>query len=103
MADKAQRDKVVLAYSGGLDTSVAIKWLQDKYNLDVIAVGINVGQPPSKDDIVARALRNGALKSDFVDKRKEFVEEYIWPSLKANAMYQDVFTFFASHSSSHRR
>ena len=47
MADKAQRDKVVLAYSGGLDTSVAIKWLQDKYNLDVIAIGINVGQPPS--------------------------------------------------------
>ena len=91
MADKAQRDKVVLAYSGGLDTSVAIKWLQDKYNLDVIAVGINVGQPPSKDDIVARALRNGALKSDFVDKRKEFVEEYIWPSLKANAMDQDVY------------
>ena len=91
MADKAQRDKVVLAYSGGLDTSVAIKWLQDKYNLDVIAIGINVGQPPSKDDIVARALRNGALKSDFVDKRKEFVEEYIWPSLKANAMYQDVY------------
>ena len=91
MADKAQRDKVVLAYSGGLDTSVAIKWLQDKYDLDVIAIGINVGQPPSKDDIVARALRNGALKSDFVDKRKEFVEEYIWPSLKANAMYQDVY------------
>ena len=91
MADKAQRDKVVLAYSGGLDTSVAIKWLQDKYDLDVIAVGINVGQPPNKDDIVARALRNGALKSDFVDKRKEFVEDYIWPSLKANAMYQDVY------------
>jgi len=87
----AKRDKVVLAYSGGLDTSVAIKWLQDRYNLDVIAVAINVGQPPSSDDIVARALRNGALKSEFIDAKKEFVEDYIWPSLKANAMYQDVY------------
>lgn len=58
------RDKIVLAYSGGLDTSVAIKWLQDKYNLDVIAVAINVGQPPSSDDIVARALRNGAIHAE---------------------------------------
>ncbi|MFA5452089.1 MAG: argininosuccinate synthase [Candidatus Methanomethylophilaceae archaeon] len=87
----AKRDKIVLAYSGGLDTSVSIKWLQDNYNLDVIAVGINIGQPPSKDDIVARALRNGALKAEFIDAKKEFVEEYIWPSLKANAMYQNVY------------
>lgn len=87
----AKKDKIILAYSGGLDTSVAIKWLQDKYDLDVIAVGINIGQPPSKDDIVARALRNGALKSEFIDAKKEFVEDYIWPSLKANAMYQGVY------------
>ncbi|MFA6709959.1 MAG: argininosuccinate synthase [Candidatus Methanomethylophilaceae archaeon] len=87
----SKRDKVVLAYSGGLDTSVSIKWIQDNYNLDVIAVGINIGQPPSKDDIVARALRNGALKAEFIDAKKEFVEEYIWPSLKANAMYQNVY------------
>ena len=88
---KKARDKVVLAYSGGLDTSVAIKWLQDKYNLDVIAVAINVGQPPSSDDIVARALRNGALKAEFIDAKKEFVEDYIFPTLKGNAMYQDVY------------
>lgn len=86
-----QRDKVVLAYSGGLDTSVAIHWLQDKYNVDVIAIAINVGQPPSKDDIVARALRNGAIKSDFIDVTDEFVSDYIWPSLKANALYQDIY------------
>lgn len=91
MSDKIHREKVVLAYSGGLDTSVAIKWLQDKYDLDVIAIGVNVGQSHNKDDIVARALRNGAFKSDFVDRRKEFVEEYIWPALKANAMYQDAY------------
>lgn len=90
MADN-KREKIVLAYSGGLDTSVAIRWLQDKYNLDVIAVAINVGQPPSSDDIVARALRNGAIKAEFIDAKKEFVEDYIWPTLKGNAMYQDVY------------
>ena len=88
---KGGRDKVVLAYSGGLDTSVAIRWIQEKYDLDVIAVAINVGQPPSNDDIIARAIRNGAVKAEFVDAKKEFVEEYIWPALKANAMYQNIY------------
>ena len=64
---ETKRDKVVLAYSGGLDTSVDIHWLQENYNVDVIAIAVNVGQPPSKDDIVARALRNGAIKADFID------------------------------------
>ncbi len=86
-----KREKIVLAYSGGLDTSVAIRWLQEKYNLDVIAVAINVGQPPSSDDIVARALRNGAIKAEFIDAKDEFVEDFIWPTLKGNAMYQDVY------------
>ena len=86
-----KREKIVLAYSGGLDTSVAIRWLQEKYNLDVIAVAINVGQPPSSDDIVARALRNGAIKAEFIDAKDEFVNDGIWPSLKANAMYEDVY------------
>ncbi|MDR2846590.1 MAG: argininosuccinate synthase [Candidatus Methanoplasma sp.] len=93
---KKARDKVVLAYSGGLDTSVAIRWLQDKYNLDVIAVAINVGQPPSKDDIVARALRNGAVSAEFVDAKDEFVEEYVWPALKANAVYQNIYPLSTS-------
>lgn len=85
------RDKVVLAYSGGLDTSVAIRWLQEQYDVDVIAIALNLGQPPSSDDIVARALRNGAIKADFIDVRDEFVDEYVWPSLKANALYQNVY------------
>jgi len=91
MTAEQKREKVVLAYSGGLDTSVAIRWLQKKYDVDVIAVAINVGQPPSQDDIIARALRNGAVKAEYIDAKKEFVEDYIWPSLKANAMYQDVY------------
>ena len=88
---KGGEDKVVLAYSGGLDTSVAIRWIQEKYGLDVIAVAINVGQPPSNDDIIARAIRNGAVKAEFVDAKDEFVNEYIWPALKANAMYQNIY------------
>jgi argininosuccinate synthase len=74
-----------------LDTSVAIRWLQEKYDLDVIAVAINVGQPPSSDDIVARALRNGAVKADFVDVQDEFVNDFVWPALKANAEYQNIY------------
>ena len=89
--EEKAREKVVLAYSGGLDTSVAIRWLQEKYNLDVIAVAINVGQPPSSDDIVARALRNGALKAEFIDAKEEFVDEYVWPALLANAEYQQIY------------
>ena len=86
-----RKEKIVLAYSGGLDTSVAIRWLQNKYNLDVIAVAINVGQPPSSDDIIARALKIGAIKAEYIDAKAEFVDDYIWPSLKANAMYQGVY------------
>jgi argininosuccinate synthase len=93
---KVGRDKVILAYSGGLDTSVAIRWIQEKYDLDVIAVAINVGQPPSGDDIIARAMRNGAIKAEFIDAKDEFVKEYIWPALKANAMYQNIYPLSTS-------
>ena len=89
---KSGRDKVVLAYSGGLDTSVDIRWLQDNYNVDVVAISVDVGQPETDgEEIVARALRNGAIRADFFDVRKEFVEEYVWPLVKANGLYQDVY------------
>ncbi|MDI3482389.1 MAG: argininosuccinate synthase [Candidatus Methanomethylophilaceae archaeon] len=86
-----KRDKVVLAYSGGLDTSVAIRWLQENYDLDVIAVSIDVGQPPRKDDAVARAKKIGAVSAYSIDAKEEFVGEYIFPSLRANAMYQGTY------------
>ena len=95
-SDCGGRDKVVLAYSGGLDTSVAIRWIQEKYDLDVIAVAINVGQPSNNDDVLARAIRNGAVKAEFVDAKDEFVNEYLWPALKANAMYQNVYPLSTS-------
>jgi len=87
----SERDKVVLAYSGGLDTSVAIRWLQEKYDLDVIAVAVNVGQAPSNDDIIARAKIIGAIKAEYTDAKEEFVNDFIWPSLKANAVYQGIY------------
>jgi argininosuccinate synthase len=87
----SQKDKVVLAYSGGLDTSVAIKWLQDRYDLDVIAVSIDVGQPLSKDDPMGRAKMIGAIEAYSLDAKDEFVNDYVFPSLKANAMYQGAY------------
>ncbi|AGI47627.1 argininosuccinate synthase [Thermoplasmatales archaeon BRNA1] len=87
-----KRDKVVLAYSGGLDTSVDIRWLQENYDVDVVAISVDVGQPETDgEEIVSRAYRNGAIRADFFDVRKEFVEEYVWPLVKANGMYQDVY------------
>jgi argininosuccinate synthase len=87
-SSKSQRLKVVLAYSGGLDTSVAIRWLQEKYKVDVIAVSVDVGQPGNMQENIDRAEKIGAVKAYAVDAKKEFVEEYCWPALKANAMYE---------------
>jgi argininosuccinate synthase len=88
---KKVRDKVVLAYSGGLDTSVAIRWLQQKYDLDVIAVGVNVGQPGDLQEAVDRALRIGAVQAYAFDATEQFVEEYVAPALKANALYMGTY------------
>ncbi len=81
-------DKVVLAYSGGLDTSVAIKWLQDKYNLDVIALSVDVGNEPDFPAIRTKALKLGAIKAIVKDVRSTFVNDFVFPALKANAVYQ---------------
>ncbi len=80
------RNKVVLAYSGGLDTSVAIRWLQDR-DYDVVALTLDVGQPGGLGGIKEKAERLGA-KAYVVDVRKEFADEYILPALKANAVYE---------------
>src|SRR2546425_1700910 len=80
------RDKVVLAYSGGLDTSVAIRWLQDR-GFDVVALTVDVGQPGSLGAVKEKAHRLGA-KAYVVDARREFAEQYVLPALAANAMYE---------------
>src|SRR5207245_420702 len=79
---------VVLAYSGGLDTSVAIRWIQEHYDLDVITVTIDVGNARDLPAIAARAEQIGAVKSLVVDGRADFVRYFVWPALQAGAIYE---------------
>ena len=81
-------NKVVLAYSGGLDTSVAIKWLKEKYKLDVIAVNIDVGNERDFSAVRQKALNVGAIKSLVIDAKELFVKYFIFPALRANAIYE---------------
>ncbi|MDI6732438.1 MAG: argininosuccinate synthase [Planctomycetota bacterium] len=83
------KDTIVLAYSGGLDTSIAIRWLQEKYDADVITVLIDIGQGGEMEKNRAKAEEIGAVKSILIDAKEEFVEKFILPALKANAVYED--------------
>ncbi len=80
--------KVVLAYSGGLDTSVLIKWLQQKYDADVITVTLDVGQKEDLGAIEEKALKLGVLKHYSIDVKEDFVKNYVFPAIKANALYE---------------
>src|SRR3989338_3370575 len=80
--------KVVLAYSGGLDTSIIIRWLIEKYNCEVIAVTIDLGQGEELKPLRKKAISTGASKIYIEDLKGEFVEEYISPTLKAGAIYE---------------
>jgi argininosuccinate synthase len=82
------KGKAVLAFSGGLDTSVVIKYLQDKHKLDVITVTVDVGQEDNLKKISAKAKSLGVLKHYNIDARQEFVDSFIFPAIKANALYQ---------------
>ena len=83
--------KVVLAYSGGLDTSVAIKWLKDKYNCEVIAFCADLGQEEELTGLKAKAVKTGASKAYIVDLREEFVRDFVFPMLRANAVYEGTY------------
>jgi len=85
-------DKVVLAYSGGLDTSVAIKWLKEKYNLDVIALTIDVGNERDFSAIQQKALKVGAVKALVKDVKEAFVNHYVFPALQADALYEGQYS-----------
>jgi len=88
-SDKNKIKKVVLAYSGGLDTSIIIPWLKENYdNCEVIAVSADVGQGSELEGLEEKALKTGASKLYIEDLKKEFVEEYIFPTLKAGAGYE---------------
>ncbi|MBM3149939.1 MAG: argininosuccinate synthase, partial [Chloroflexi bacterium] len=81
-------NKVVLAYSGGLDTSAAIKWLAEKCNMDVIALTIDIGGVKDIGAIQQKALKVGAIKAITLDARKQFVDDFIFPALRVNALYE---------------
>jgi argininosuccinate synthase len=80
--------KVVLAYSGGLDTSVIIPWLKENYNCEVIAMCADVGQGAEIEPVKEKAIKSGASKCYIMDVRKEFLEDYVWPVLKSGAIYE---------------
>ena len=82
------KEKAVLAFSGGLDTSVVVKYLQQKHNLDVVTVTIDVGQGDDQKKIAAKAKSLGVIRHYNLDAREEFVRGFIFPSIKANALYQ---------------
>jgi argininosuccinate synthase len=82
------KEKIVLAYSGGLDTSVSVKWIQEKYGYDVIAVSLDVGEGKDLEAIKDKALKVGAIKSYMIDAKEMLAKEYILPALKANCLYE---------------
>ena len=81
-------EKIVLAFSGGLDTTVAVKWLTETRGFDVVAVTVDLGSQPDLNAIRERALAAGALQSYVLDARQPFIERFCWPALKAGALYQ---------------
>ena len=82
------KEKVILAYSGGLDTTVIIPWLKENYDFDVVAVCIDVGQGTETDGLEEKALKTGAVKYYLLNVEDEFVVDYIYPAIKANATYE---------------
>jgi len=88
LADPADVHRVLLLYSGGLDTSVMLKWIQDEYDAEVVALTVNLGQPGEDYEVVkGKARQLGAVEAFVVDAREEFASEYIVPAIKANAIY----------------
>ena len=92
------KEKVVLAYSGGLDTSIIIPWLKENYDYDVIAVCGNVGQGKETEGLEEKALKTGASKLYIEDLQEEYVTDFIFPTLKAQAVYEGKYLLGTSHA-----
>jgi argininosuccinate synthase len=84
-------NKIALAYSGGLDTSIIIHWLKENYNAEIIAVCIDVGQSEELEGLEKRAIESGASKYYCIDVRKEFIEDYIYPMAMAGSLYENKY------------
>jgi argininosuccinate synthase len=92
------KEKVVLAYSGGLDTSIIIPWLKENFDYEVIAVCGDVGQGKETDGLEEKAIKTGASKCYIENLEKEYVEDFIWPTLKAGAVYEGKYLLGTSHA-----
>ncbi len=96
-ADPAEVRRVLLLYSGGLDTSVMLKWIQDQYQAEVVCLTVNLGQPGEDYTVIeGKALRLGAQECHVVDAREEFAREYVLPAIKANALYGGGYPLFTA-------
>src|SRR5450755_2697545 len=97
LADPAEVHRVLLLYSGGLDTSVMLKWIQDQYDAEVVALTVNLGQPGEDYEVIrGKALHIGAVDCRVVDAREEFAHEYVLPAIKANALYGGGYPLFTA-------
>ena len=85
-------EKAVLAYSGGLDTSVAIKWIKEKYGYDIVTFTVDIGNVANMEAIRQKALDVGAVDAVVADAREQFVSDFVWPSLKADALYEGEYS-----------
>ena len=92
-------EKIVLAYSGGLDTSVAIHWLMEKYDAEIITMTIDLGGNTSLEEARKRAIDTGAKKAIVHDATAEFIENFIWPALQAGALYEGIYHWLQKYSS----
>jgi argininosuccinate synthase len=89
--------RVLLLYSGGLDTSVMLKWIQDEYEAEVVALTVNLGQPDEDYEVIrGKARRLGAIESIVVDAREEFAHQYVLPAIRANAVYGSGYPLFTA-------
>jgi argininosuccinate synthase len=96
-ADPAEVHRVLLLYSGGLDTSVMLKWIQDSYGAEVVCLTVNLGQPGEDYEVIeGKALALGALECHVIDAREQFVHEYVLPAIKANALYGGGYPLFTA-------
>src|SRR5256886_7779387 len=96
-AEPGEVGRVLLLYSGGLDTSVMLKWIQDEYEAEVVALTVNLGQPGEDFEVVkGKAIQLGALDCVVVDAREEFAEHYVLPAIKANALYGGGYPLFTA-------
>ncbi len=96
-ADPEQMGRVLLLYSGGLDTSVMLRWIQERYGAEIVTLTVNLGQPGEDWEVVAGKARDlGALDAIVVDAREEFARDYVLPAIKANALYGGGYPLFTA-------